>query len=388
MHHIPSGARIAFTSATKRVRQIVKHGVAADRLGLGAGKLPLERLGRKIVIDDGDAAIDMRPVDVARGLEADAAQVIRVECQGRAVIRSDVDHDVSRRELEPVRDVLHYVAQIVAHGFARRRAVEIAPVKQIRLDLLAQLKQSAAIGIPGAVAERHGQGNPDFGKVSFLGIAAGESRGEKLRRDADDIGQCFGPADLAALQQRERLSFARIADGRSHRFGSCGWDFFRRFLFRMKGKKVSQDQLGDLASRAKRHHLALAADSRRLMRRDLGHAQSRTGKAGRALARPTQARRVEIEPQGRLAAIGAKADQNIRVLCAKQEVYDAREHPVAGGRQPIVVVALRAVAVARSDHEVIAFVDLGNDAGDVFRNGISVGVELDDDVAAGKPYGL
>ena len=42
----------------------------------------------------------MRPVDVARGLEADAAQVIRIECQGRAVICADVDDDVSRRELD------------------------------------------------------------------------------------------------------------------------------------------------------------------------------------------------------------------------------------------------------------------------------------------------
>ena len=32
----------------------------------------------------------------------------------------------------------------------------------------------------------------------------------------------------------------------------------------MKGKKVSQDQLGDLASRAKRHHLALATVSKRI----------------------------------------------------------------------------------------------------------------------------
>ena len=244
-------------------------------------------------------AIDMRPVDVARRLEADAAQVIRIECQGRAVIRPDVDHDVLRLEVEPAGDVLDHVAQIVAHGFARGRAVEIAPVKQVGVDLLAQLEQPAAIGIPGAVAERHRQGDPDFGKLSFLGIVAREGRREKLRRDADDVGQRSGPADLAALQEREWPSFARIADGCCCDIASALRDsvVFRWIWLRMEGEEVSQDQFGDLQPGAKWHHLALAADPRRLVRKNLGDAQPGARKPRRSLARPAQARGVEVKPQ-------------------------------------------------------------------------------------------
>jgi len=195
-----------------RIGQVVEHCVAADRLGFCAGKMLLERLGGEIVVDDGDVPIDMRPVDVARWLKADAAQVLRIECQGRAVICPDVDHDVLRLEIEPARDILDHVAQIVAHGFARGRAVEIAPVKQVGLDLLAQLEQPATIGIPGTVAERHCQCDPDFCKFPFFGIIAGEGRREKLGLDADNVGQRSRPADLAALQEREWPSFAWIVD--------------------------------------------------------------------------------------------------------------------------------------------------------------------------------
>ena len=56
-------------------------------------------------------------------------------------------------------------------------------------------------------------GDTDFGKLSFLGVVAREGRREKLWRDADDVGQRRGPADLAPLQALERPSLARIADG-------------------------------------------------------------------------------------------------------------------------------------------------------------------------------
>jgi hypothetical protein len=86
-------------------------------------------------------------------------------------------------------------------------------VEQVGVDLLAQLEEPAAIGVPGAVAKRHRQGYTDLGKLSFLGIIACEGRREKLWRDADDVGQRLGPADLAPLQEFERPSLARIAGG-------------------------------------------------------------------------------------------------------------------------------------------------------------------------------
>jgi hypothetical protein len=67
------------------------------------------------------------------------------------------------------------------------------------------LEEPAAIGIPGAVAKRHRQGDTDFGKLSFLGVVAREGRREELWRDADDIGQRPGPADLAPLQELNGL---------------------------------------------------------------------------------------------------------------------------------------------------------------------------------------
>ena len=99
----------------------------------------------------------------------------------------------------------------------------------------------------------------------------------------------------------------------------------------MKGEKVSQDQLSDLQPGAKWHHLALAADPRWLVGKNLGDAQPGARKPRRSLARPAQARGIKVKPQRLLAAVGAKPDQRIGVLRAEQEVHDACEHPVSGG---------------------------------------------------------
>jgi len=77
----------------------------------------------------------------------------------------------------------------------------------------------------------------------------------------------------------------------------------------MEGEEVSQNQFGDLQPGAKRHHLALAADSRRLVHKNLGDTQPGARKPRRSLAWPAQARGVEVKPQGLLAAIGAKPHQ-------------------------------------------------------------------------------
>src|SRR5947208_9881435 len=136
----------------------------------------LEQLCGKIIINDRDASTNMRPVNVARRLEPDAAQVTRVECKRRAVIRTNIDYDVLRLEVEPAANVLDHIAQIVAHSLTRPRAVEIAPIKEVRLDLLAQLQQPAAGCISQAVAERQCQGDADFGKIPLVSITTRESR--------------------------------------------------------------------------------------------------------------------------------------------------------------------------------------------------------------------
>jgi len=85
-------------------------------------------------------------IDVARGLEAYAAQMSGVEGERRAVVGADVDHDILRFEVEPAADVLDHAAQVGAHGPRSCRAVEIAPIEQVGLDLLAQLQEPQPAG--------------------------------------------------------------------------------------------------------------------------------------------------------------------------------------------------------------------------------------------------
>src|SRR3989338_3168397 len=65
----------------------------------------------------------------------------------------------------------------------------------------------------------------------------------------------------------------------------------------------------------------------------------------------------------------------------EQQVHKRCKHTVAESRDTIVIVALRIFEIARGDDQIVSFPYLSCQLGYLFRNGISIGAEYDDDIS-------
>lgn len=129
--------------------------------------------------------------------------------------------------------------------------------------------------------------------------------------------------------------------------------------------------------------LAHAADPLRFAGADFRDPVAVLGELDRALRRERQPVFVHFHRLERADAIRAEAHHRVAERRVEEHVDDLGEAPVAESRRERVVVALRAVDVARADDQVVAVRDFIDEPGNRERVGIAVGHELDHELALG-----